>query len=125
MHKGKKCDGKLYGAQSAFIPIANKADLGMGFVPDYTAVQIGDKITLSLHAVLGFTDIILRLVSSIDAELAKAQPSEAIIAARIAASKSAPIAATSLRSLFNTMGMQGVQITPDLIAMLRSLNAIA
>lgn len=124
MHRGRKCDGKLYGAQSEFLPVANEASLGMDFVPEHSSYQIGDSIDLSLHGVLGFTDVILRIVTTVDAELSRSESAQAEILRRIKIEKKTPIKRVeSLRSVFNTFGIQGVNITPDLISLLRS-NAV-
>jgi hypothetical protein len=115
MHRGRKCDGKLFGSQSQFIPVANKADLGMKFVPEYCTYNIGDDIHLSLHGVLGFTEVILRIVSTIDAEICQSKYGELSIKKRLEAMLSAPIREKRLFSAFNTMGMKNVVITNDLV----------
>ena len=124
MHRGRICDGKLYGAQSQFMPIANKTDLGMPFVPAYSVANIGDGISISLHGVLGFTDVILRIVSTVDAELAKTKLGETVIVNRILAIAQTPLARDSIPTMFNTFGMRGIILTPDLIAMLKRSNVV-
>ncbi len=124
MHRGRRCDGKLYGAQSEFVPVANTGALGMDFVPDYSTYEIGDPIQLSFRGVLGFTDVILRIVATVDAELSRSLLAEAEIIRRIKSAKRTPIKRPdSLRSLFNTFGIQGVVVRPDLVSLFRS-NAV-
>ncbi len=96
----------------------------MSFVPEYTATNIGDNISLSLHGVLGFTDVILRIITTVDAELAKAPLGESIIVNRILDTAQTPLTRKSLPAMFNTLGMQGVTLTPDFIAMLKTNNVI-
>lgn len=121
MHRGQKCDGKLFGAQSAFLPIANDSALGMEFTPEHSTFQIGDPITLSLHGVLGFTDVILRIVTTIDAELSRSTQAETEIVRRIKSVKQTPIKRSdTLRSIFNTFGIQGVAISSDLKSLFKA-----
>lgn len=119
MHRGRLCDGKLYGAQSDFLPVANAPLLGMDFVPEHSVFQIGDSIELSLHGVLGFTDVILRIVTTVDAELSRSVLAEPEIINRIKAVKKTPVKRESLKSVFNTFGIQGVQLSPCLISLLK------
>lgn len=121
MHRGRRCDGKLYGAQSEFLPVASAGALGMAFTPDHSTFQIGDPVSLILHGVLGFTDVILRVVTTIDAELSRSVQAEAEIVRRIKAAKETPIKrADTLRSIFQTFGIQGVVITPDLASLFKA-----
>lgn len=52
------------------------ADLGLAQVPLCPAVVAGTRIILSLRGVVGFSDVILRLIATLDAELACAEPAE-------------------------------------------------
>ncbi len=125
MHRGRRCDGKLYGAQSEFIPVSDKISLGMKFVPEHKFHQIGDDVELSLHGVLGFTDVILRIVTTVDAELSRSVVAESEIVERLRSAKRTPIKRPeSVRSIFNTFGIQGISISPDLITLLRSENVL-
>ncbi|MDP1840210.1 MAG: hypothetical protein Q8N31_23445 [Reyranella sp.] len=124
MHRGRHCDGKLYGAQSKFIPIATKSELGMDFVPEHKRYQLGDKIELSLHGVLGFTEVILRIVTTVDAELAATKVGEGVLISRMIATVPTPKQPSSLKTIFNTMGFQGVPITTDLTKLLRRAGII-
>lgn len=124
MHRGRHCDGKLYGAQSEFVPVASTAGLGMSFVPEHKQYKIGDKIELSLHGVLGFTDTILRMVTTIDAELAPTLVGESVLVGRMleVVPKAKPL--SSLKTIFNTMGFQGVPISADLTQLLRRAGVV-
>ena len=124
MHRGRKCDNRLYGSQSQFIPVANKTVLGMGFVPDFTTFRLGDDVNLSLRGVLGFTEVILRVVTTVDAELSSTSIGEQVLVERIAANTRIPMPQKSLRALLTTIGLQGVLLTQDLLQFLRQTNVI-
>lgn len=121
MHRSRLCDGKLFGAQSAFLANASTSSLGMDFVPEHATFSIGDEVSLSLHGVLGFTDVILRIVTTIDAELSRSLPAEAEIIRRIKSAKKTPIKRSdSLRQVLHTFGIQGVSITTDFSSLMKS-----
>jgi len=125
MHRGRRCDGKLYGAQSEFVPVANAAALGMTFVPEHSVYQIGEPISLSLHGVLGFTGVILRVVTTVDAELARSSLADTEIVRRIKTIKKTTIKMpNSIRSVLNTFGIQGVHMSGDFINLLRSNSVL-
>jgi hypothetical protein len=124
MHRGRRCDGKLFGAQSDFTPIANRAGLGMAFVPAYTPYQIGDQVSLELHGVLGFTDVILQIITTIDAELTKTSIAEGCLIARMKAENSTPLPERKLPRALDTMGLKGVKCTTEFVRFMRSNNVI-
>lgn len=124
MHRGRKCDGKLYGAQSEFIPVATKAGLGMSFIPEHKVYAQGDSIELSFHGVLGFTDVILRIVTTIDIELSKSIQAEPLIMARIASVKKQPTGDKTVRSILNTFGIQGITMTAELKDLMQQHNVL-
>jgi len=119
MHRGRKCDDRLFASQKQFKAVANKKALGMSFVPEYSIFKIGDPIDVSLHGVLGFTDVILRMVSTIDAELSRTIVAEKIIVARITSAAKLPIKGRSIPIMVSTFGMQGVILTPELMNVLK------
>lgn len=126
MHRGRLCDGKLYGAQSEFLPVASTAGLGMDFVPKHKVYAIGDPVEVDFQASLGFTDVILRIVKTVDAELSRSVFAESELIGRISKAKITPIKdSNSLKGIFNTFGIQGVKLTSDLITMLKSNNVLA
>ena len=125
MHRGRLCDGKLYGAQSEFLPVASTAGLGMDFIPKHKIYAIGDPVEVDFQASLGFTDVILRIVTTVDAELSRSDFSENQLIERISQAKKTPIKnSNSLKGIFNTFGIQGVNLTSDLLTMLRSKNIL-
>ncbi len=124
MHRGRKCDGKLWGAQSAFVPIANPTALGMDFLPEYQRVSQGDEVSLSLHGVLGFTEVILRIVTTIDAELSATIVGEQVLIERISACIQTPAKQDKLPNLFATIGWPSVILTTALLQLLRKSGSI-
>lgn len=125
MHRGRKCEGKLWGAQSEFIPVSTQSALGMDFVPEHQIANQGDEIHVSLHGVLGFTEVILRIVTTIDADLAATEEGEQVIIARIADSIQIPTKLSKLPNLFTTMGWPGAILTPELLGLLRTSGVVS
>ena len=120
LHRGKLCDGKLYGAQSEFLPYANEGALGMKFVPDFQRFQVGDTVSLSFNGVLGFTEVILRIVATVDAEVAKGHKAEAHIARRASSYRNpSQVDISDIPSLFNEMGIPDVRGTRRLLEVLQ------
>jgi len=68
-HKGGIADQKAYDSFAAFSTIATPHDLNVHEVPRHFPIVVGSPINLSLRGVVGFGDIIIKLVSTIDAEL--------------------------------------------------------
>ena len=124
LHRGRKCDGKLYGAQSEFKPVATRQDLGMDFVPQHSIYAIGDPVEVALHGVLGFTEVILRIITTVDAELSKTRTGEAVLIRRIEANSQTPLHRRKLKLLFETLGWKGVQIEPDLVKFLEANDVV-
>ncbi|TDH61159.1 hypothetical protein E2C06_18135 [Dankookia rubra] len=125
MHRGRRCDGKLWGAQSEFKPVATEAALGMKFVPEHFTALQGQEVQLSFHGVLGFTDVILRIATTIDAEIAATPEGERIVIERIRENAQIPIKADRLPNLFATIGWNGTSLTPELIDLLRTSGVVA
>jgi hypothetical protein len=69
MHNDGIADGKAVGAWQNYTSLT-AADLGVKEVPACPAVVLGAPIELSMRGVVGFTDIVLRLIATYDAELA-------------------------------------------------------
>jgi hypothetical protein len=124
MHRGRECDGKLWGAQSAFIPVASAPALGMDFVPEHLIFKRGDQVHLSLHGVLGFTDVILRIATTVNAELVATLAGEQVLIERIKSNTQIPVRPEKIPSLFTTLGWTGATLTPDLLNFLRQSGAV-
>lgn len=120
LHRGKLCDGKLWGAQSAFAPVANNTSLGMDFTPRHSIVKIGDPVQLDLHGVLGFTEVILRIVTTLDSELSRSKSAETHLLQRLKAAPNLPLTPPmKVKNILNNMGIQNINITPEFYRLLK------
>jgi hypothetical protein len=63
----------------AFAPFANKAALGMRGELIHDPIASGQKTRLHLRGVVGFCDILLRMMVTVDAELCRSLPAETIL----------------------------------------------
>ncbi|MGF7211962.1 hypothetical protein GGE65_006584 [Skermanella aerolata] len=124
MHRGRKCDNRLFGWQSQFVVVANEASLGMDFIPEHKIYKIGDDVSLSLHGVLGFTEVLLRIATTVDAELSATPVGEKVLVERISKTASTPLMRERLPNLFTTMGWQGVPLTTELLTVLKAAAII-
>lgn len=118
VHRGRKCDGKLWGAQSVFLPVATTIALGMEFVPEHQIVKQSDDVHLNFHGVLGFTEVILRIAITVDAELCATPEGERILLQRIAERTSIPTKREKLFNLFTTIGWSNTHVSSDLVSYL-------
>lgn len=82
MHRGNIADQRMNDAYLAFAAVAAPADLGVSEVPKHFPVVIGDPVRLSLRGVVGFSHIILKLMATIDAELAQTPFAETLLLKR-------------------------------------------
>jgi hypothetical protein len=82
IHNGGKADKRAADAFAAFSPVATKSALGMKGALVHDAVAEGDKIKLHLRGVVGFCDVLFRMMVSIDAELSRCIAAEAVLEAR-------------------------------------------
>jgi hypothetical protein len=81
-HNGGKADQKLINAYLAFQPVATIANLGLSEVPTHNPPVLGTTVRLSLRGVVGFSDIIIRIITTLDAELSFALNAEAELISR-------------------------------------------
>jgi hypothetical protein len=77
-HNGGSADVKAVAAYNDFTLVANTRDLGVKEVPHHSAIILGAPIHLSLRGVVGFCDIVLKIIVTIDAELSRSTSSEKI-----------------------------------------------
>lgn len=78
MHGGGVADQRLVDAYTAFSHVATISSLGVTEVPSHHAVSIGAKVQISLRGVVGFSHLILRLIATFDAEMARADAAERV-----------------------------------------------
>ena len=69
MHNGSTADPKLLTAYSDYTPHATTAALCVTEVPEFTAPVLNNQIQLSLRGVVGFSDILRKILISLDTEL--------------------------------------------------------
>jgi hypothetical protein len=67
---------KLVRAYNEFLSVATPAKLDVEEVPVHEGVVLGKPIKLHLRGVVGLSDIVLRMVSTIDAELSRSVAAE-------------------------------------------------
>lgn len=75
-HASSTADQKAEESYNAFQLIANTNDLPVVEVPLNFPVKSGSKVRLSLRGVVGFGEIILRIVTSLDVELTPTKEAE-------------------------------------------------
>ncbi len=76
IHRGGVADQKLIDAYNQFSLVASPASLGVAEVPIHTAPLIAKPIKISLRGVVGLTDIVLKIITTLDAELCRSKDSE-------------------------------------------------
>jgi hypothetical protein len=109
-------------AYQRFVPVATPAALGVVEVPQYFPVVSGTPVKISLRGVVGFSELLRKMVFTIDAELARAQAAEPIFEAywlRIRPSshlfRADPDARRrQIEKTFKRMGFAGVNVTSDI-----------
>jgi hypothetical protein len=79
IHKGGIADQKCVDAYSEFAKIPNAAAIGLKEFPHHSAAQLDQPITVSLRGVVGFSDILLRLIITLDAVFAKHHQAEKLV----------------------------------------------
>ena len=68
-HNGGRADQKLVDAYSAFAPVATTSQLGTEFVPKHSPPTLEHLIVPDLRGVSGFSNVVLRLIATYDADL--------------------------------------------------------
>ena len=80
IHRGALVDQKLLNAYGSFNPLT-RSDLGLAEKPAYAQINaLGDKVTPQLRGVVGLADVVLRMISTLDAELSRCQEAEGVLA---------------------------------------------
>jgi hypothetical protein len=97
----------------------------MDFVPVHGVYKMGDPVSLDLHGVLGFTDVILRIITTIDAEMSKTAAGEQILLQRISSENKTPMLEKKLPlALETTMGWKSITVSPALTRFLRNSHIL-
>jgi hypothetical protein len=82
VHLGGRVDQKLCDASIAYDALST-TDIAMTVKPEYSVFAINDKVTLNIKGIAGLTDILLRIVTSIDAEFLQGKAAEDVFLNRI------------------------------------------
>lgn len=77
MHNGSKADQKLIDAYNAYSPYATTSALCVAEVPVFLPPSLNQDIAISLRGVVGFSDILRKIIISLDTELMKSSDAEA------------------------------------------------
>jgi hypothetical protein len=83
IHHGGEADKKAEEAYMTFSGIATLGQLHVAEVPKHHPVHEGASIKLDLRGVVGFSDIVMKIMTTLDAELARAQAAESDLKRRI------------------------------------------
>jgi hypothetical protein len=78
VHNGGIADNKAEQAYLEFSAIANPIDLGIKEVPHHSPIILNSPIHLDLRGIVGFCDVILRLIATLDAEFSRSSKAEKI-----------------------------------------------
>jgi len=76
MHNGGLADEKLERAYQEFTTVATEAGLGVKEVPIHNLTTKNQPVKIYLRGVVGFCDVILRIITTLDAEMAQAKSAE-------------------------------------------------
>lgn len=90
MHGGGAATQKAEDAYQAFAPFSDRLALGMKGALVIEPVVVGTPVRLHLRGVVGFCDILLRIIATVDAELCRSPNAERIFRRDLAAVRNAP-----------------------------------
>jgi hypothetical protein len=91
MHHGGIADAKTEAAYHALAVVSDRASLGMGGELVIDPAVDGQPVRLHLRGVVGFSDILLRIIATVDAELCRSSHAERPFRRALAAVKNAPM----------------------------------
>lgn len=87
-HRGGLASPRAEAAYIAFAPVSDRAHLKMKGALIHHSVTAGAPVRISLRGVVGFCDILLRMMATIDAELCKSSKAEPYFRDRLSAPSS-------------------------------------
>lgn len=90
MHSSRGASQGAEAAYQAFLPVSDKESLGMKGDLDIEPIIIDEPVGLKLRGVVGFCDIVLRIIATIDAELCRSKQAEAIFRRMLKGAKGQP-----------------------------------
>lgn len=106
IHNNGIADTKCINAYREFSSVATPSGLGLSEVPYHTAPTIGTKTELRLRGVVGFGEVIHRMLVTLDAELSRSRKCEIEFLSRWRS-----INGTSVRTLSTDSNRRETQIT--------------
>lgn len=83
VHNGGLATKEAVAAYKAFAPVSGRAALGMKGILVHDPVAEGQAITLHLRGVVGFCDILFRMMVTVDAELSRSHQAEGVLEAAL------------------------------------------
>ena len=78
IHLGGIANQAAVDAYAAFLPVSGRAALGRKGELSFDPASLGSPVTLNLRSVVGFTDVLIKIIVTVDAELSRAERSEAL-----------------------------------------------
>ena len=97
MHNNKIANSNLITAYTNFSALSSPTDLNMTEIPEHVPPILDSKISISLRGVIGFTQILIQLMVTIDAELLRSQYAEVALIATLQKLYPSPISIGSDR----------------------------
>ena len=135
IHKGGIADHKCIDAYAAFSPVATPAALGMRECPQHVPPTLNNPVGLSLRGVVGMTEVVLRLVVTLDSQFARNRRAETVFLTawqQVYATKPKPMLPAGadqkrkrMRHLVRKIGLHTTDNMADLEAFLRSHSLVA
>lgn len=127
IHAGGGTSTNLVSAESAYQQLT-ATQLGVKEKPAFIACTVGSRVILSLRGVVGFGEIVLRLVATIDAEITKSGKAEQAFLKRwrefhgispIQVSTNPNLCKDRIKRLVRKLGLPTPVTTPQFEALLR------
>jgi hypothetical protein len=125
-HNGGEADQETVDAYNQFNAIGTMSELGLNEVPVHHPVTLGKKIELELRGVIGLSDVILRIITTYDAQL-----SETLLAERELIDRVPPVQAKNhlvkaaardrrITSILHNSGLPKATLTPKFVKFLQN-----
>lgn len=76
IHNGWTATNRAENAYSDFFPISGKSHLGMRGELEHHPIKTGHRVSLGLRGVVGFCDVLLRMIATFDVEFARTEGAE-------------------------------------------------
>jgi hypothetical protein len=86
VHSGGIANQTAVDAFRAFQPVSSRAQLGRKGELEFDPVVLGQRVSLNLRGVVGFTDILIKIIATIDAELCRSTKAEQVFEKALRAS---------------------------------------